>query len=271
MRLFDTHAHLDLPAASTAAERRLAVKRAKSAGIHDILIPGVSPATWSELPNIAADLRAHEPSVRIHTAVGIHPYWLGDLYDRAIPAIRDLFVEHFAMTPSGFVAIGECGLDFGRRGVAIPRARQLEVLELHIELARETGLPLLLHCVGAHALLLERMTAAPTPPSVLHSFSGSAELVQQYCRAGHYISFAGAITNPNARKPLEAARAVPPARLLLETDCPDQLPFSRRGARAIRNEPAYLVDVAEAVARARGEDVETVAARTTANARALFG
>ncbi len=271
MRLFDTHAHLDLPTAGTLSERRSAVRRAKSAGILDILIPGVTPASWSELQTTAADLRAHVPSVRIHTAVGIHPYWVGDLNHLGISAIRALLSEAVGSAPSSLVAIGECGLDFGRRGDTIARSRQVALLDIHLERARDTGLPLLLHCVKAHAALLERLSAAPTPPCVLHSFSGSAELVKVYCRAGHYISFAGAITNPRARKPLAAARAVPDGQLLIETDCPDQTPFSRRGARAVRNEPAFLVDIAEATARARGTDADTVAAQTTANAYTVFG
>ncbi|MCA9638754.1 MAG: TatD family hydrolase, partial [Myxococcales bacterium] len=169
---------------------------------------------------------------------------------------------------------GECGLDFGRDlpppGPAreAARARQLAVLDAHLEVARRTGLPLLLHCVRAHAALLERLLAAPTPPSILHSFSGSPEVADALCRAGHYISLAGARTIPGARRPRAAAAAVPEARLLVETDSPDQTPFARRPER---NEPAFLVDVVAALAEVRGCPVEAIAEVTTTNACRVLG
>nr|WP_276603880.1 TatD family hydrolase [Nannocystis pusilla] len=233
-------------------------------GISAIVIPGVEPESWADLLETAADLREIAPTVRFHTALGIHPQVLPELDPAHDSAVLTALTDQIRAAPAGLVAIGECGLDFG---VGVPRERQVAVLRAHFALARATGLPLLLHCLKAHAAMLELLDEQPLPPSILHSYSGSAEMVPAYCRGGHAISFAGAITLPGARRPVLAARAVAADRLLIETDSPDQTPASRRPAR---NEPAFLEDIARAVAAARAEPLELVAATTTANARRLL-
>jgi TatD DNase family protein len=267
MNLIDTHAHIDTARFGDRAERRLAAFRAAAAGISAIVIPAIEPATWDDLLNTAAELRENAQGVRFHTALGIHPQALPGLDAARDEAALTALARRIEERPAGLVAIGECGLDFGPAGAGASRARQVAVLRAHIDLARATGLPLLLHCLRAHAALLELLAERPLPPSILHSYSGSAEMVPAFCRGGHAISFAGSITLPGARRPGLAARAVPPDRLLLETDSPDQTPASRRPAR---NEPAFLVDIARAVAAARDEPVEAVAATTTENARRLL-
>jgi TatD DNase family protein len=102
----------------------------------------------------------------------------------------------------------------------------------------------------------------------MHSYSGGAELVPVYRDLGFAFSFAGPVTYDNARRPVEAARAVPDELLLAETDAPDQAPAPHRGGRS---EPAYLPHVIAGLAAARGASVEHVAALTAANARRLFG
>lgn len=267
MNCFDTHAHIDMQRFGDRTEQRFAALRAAAAGISGILIPGVEPATWDHLLQVAEDLRGIAPSMCFVTALGIHPQVLPDLDPGAdAGALADLRARVSA-APAGMVAIGECGLDFGPQGAGASRERQVAVLRAHFELARATGLPLLLHCLKAHAVMLELLLERPLPPSILHSYSGSAEMVPAFCRAGHAISFAGALTIPGARRPGLAARAVPADRLLIETDAPDQTPFARRPAR---NEPAFLVDIAAAVAAARSEPVEAVAATTAANARRML-
>lgn len=201
-----------------------------------------------------------------HTALGIHPQVLPDLDssrdDEACEQLRT------RLDTTSVVAIGECGLDFATSIEAgAPRARQVAVLRAHLAEARRRGLPLLLHCLYAHAVLLELLAEAPLPPSILHSWSGSAELAHRFCKLGHYISFAGSLTLPRARRPGESARAVPADRLLIETDSPDQTPFARR---PLRNEPAFLPDIAAAVAAARGESFAAVAEQTTTNARRVL-
>ncbi|MCA9693564.1 MAG: TatD family hydrolase, partial [Myxococcales bacterium] len=150
MRLFDTHAHLDLPPFGDEAERLDVVDRAIRAGIRDILIPGVDPGGWRHLLGVASALAAKRSSVRIHTSIGIHPRAEGDLNRDPEAAVLDRLRAAIATRPVGLVALGECGLDFGARGRHVPRERQVAVFKAHLTLARETGLPLILHCVRAH-------------------------------------------------------------------------------------------------------------------------
>lgn len=267
MRLFDTHAHLDLSPFDCAEEQRSAGMRAQVAGIAAILIPGIEPSSWSKIRNAAITLGAHTPNVCFHTAFGVHPTALHTLQPENDKNLANELQNALYTANSDLVAIGECGLDFGSRGIAIARHRQLAVLDIHLAASRKTGLPLLLHCVRAHAVLLERLLAAPTPPAILHAFSGSAEVASALCRAGHYISFAGSVTLPNAKRPQRCAATVPAAHLLLETDSPDQTPFGRRPAT---NEPAFLADIAAKIAELRGASAKEVAQLTTENAcRAL--
>ncbi len=227
----------------------------------------MEPGSWSRTADAANTLGAEVPSGRFHTAFGIHPQALSDLPRNDDHDLESRLLRAIEGGPQSLVAIGECGLDFRPLPGIAARERQLEVFDGHLRTSRRTGLPLLLHCVRAHAAMVERLLAEPTPPALLHAFSGSAEIAAQLSQAGHFISFAGALTLPNARRPRLAAQAVPASQLLIETDSPDQTPYARRPAR---NEPAFLVDIATALASARGVTVEEIAALTTANAcRAL--
>jgi len=130
-------------------------------------------------------------------------------------------------------------------------------------------LPLVIHVLRAHdvAPAILREERAFEVGGVMHSYSGSAELVKIYGGLGLRCSFTGAVTWPGARKPVRAAQAVPLDQLLVESDGPDQAPASRRGQR---NEPAAVVEVIAGLAAAHGVDAATMAATTAANARALF-
>ena len=165
-------------------------------------------------------------------------------------------------------AIGECGLDFVRARSEDQRRLQVAVFREQLELARATGIPLTIHCVQAHGRMIELLCERPTPASVLHAFSGSAEVARILVDAGHYVSFAGNLLLANARKVVEAAVAVPDSRLLLETDSPDQTPPARR---PLANEPAFIRDIAERLAQLRDTSVEAIAALTFANAERVFG
>jgi TatD DNase family protein len=145
--------------------------------------------------------------------------------------------------------------------------RQVEVLRGHLRVARRLGLPVMLHCLRAHEPLFALLSEEPLPAGgVLHSWSGSADQVRAFLPFGLHFSFAGPLTYERARRPLEALRAVPEDRLVLETDAPDQTPRPEQG----RNEPAHLTRIAAAAAAALGVTVEQLDRRTTANARRLF-
>jgi TatD DNase family protein len=256
--VIDTHCHLD--GAAFDADREEALDRARGVGVSDVVVPAVEPSGWGRLLAFAA---AH-PGV--HAALGIHP--------QALPGIdpadddRHLADLEAMLGRGGAVAVGECGLDGPTAGDGASLDRQRAVLRGHLAIARRLGLPVLLHSLRAHDAMREELERDGLPAGgILHSFSGSADQVPGFTSLGLHFSFAGPVTYGAARKPLEAARAVPRDRLLLETDAPDQTPHPHRGSR---NEPARLPLVRDAVARAIGATPAEVDALTTGNARRLL-
>ena len=257
--MIDSHCHLDV--AAFDRDRAEVLARAAAAGVRGILVPAIRPRTWDALVGLPL---AH-PGAPLALALGVHPQVVPELdaEERAvIPRLTEAITA--AMSPR-VVAIGECGLDGGTAEMDL----QIAVLRAHVRAARELGLPLVLHVLRAHdvAPAILREERVGEVGGVVHSYSGSPELVPIYAALGLRCSFAGAVTWPGARKPVRAARAVPIDQLLAETDGPDQAPTSRRGQR---NEPAAVAEVIAGLAAAHGVEVETMAAATTANARALF-
>ncbi len=256
--LVDTHCHLDV--SRFAADRAEVLARAVDAGVGVMIIPAIGPHAWDGLLEWAAK----EPRVRV--ALGIHPQFLPEL--NAADDDRHLARLESLMRTGPACAIGECGLDGGTAEV-VGWERQRAIFDAHLEIARRCARPVLAHALHAQERMLEALSDQPPLPRpvVLHSYSGSGEMVPRFAALGCYFSFAGAVTRPRARKPLEAARAVPPDRLLLETDSPDQTPFARAGAR---NEPAFLPFIRDAIAEARGLTAERLTQTTTANAEHFF-
>jgi TatD DNase family protein len=255
-RVIDTHCHLDSPRFD--ADREKVLERARAAGVADVFVPSVGPEGWRSLLEFAGS----HPGV--HAGLGIHPQMLPDL-DPAGDEDRLADLES-ALGKGGAAAVGECGLDGPSRARA-PMDRQLAVLRGHLALSRRFGLPLVLHCLRAHEAMLALLEREGVPAGgVMHSYSGSPELVPRYAALGLFFAVAGPVTFENARRPVAVARAIPPDRLVLETDAPDQTPRPHRG----RCEPAHIVQVAAAVAAARGVALEEVDRLTSANARRLF-
>lgn len=270
MTLFDSHCHLDF--AEFDADRADVLQRAREAGVSEILVPGYEPEQWLRAGGAA--LAATARGLRVHVAVGIHPYALaaeaGAWAERPAGLAARLSE---AATMQGVVAIGECGLDSplaDRVGDACSLAVQAAVLREHLHAANECQLPLVLHVVKAHGLVLELLRAAPSPRpplrGVIHAFSGSPELVREYVDQGFMLGFGGALTRPTHEKARAAAVVTPDEFLLVETDAPS----GRFEGGPERNEPAALVRVVQTLAQLRGQSVEHVAAVTRANAHRLF-
>jgi TatD DNase family protein len=264
--VFDSHCHLDRGAFDV--DRDAVLARARSAGVTDLLVPAVDPDGWDALVAYASGRRG------VHAALGIHPQALRDIDPRDDD--RHLADLEARLARGGIVAVGECGLDgptaepaagSGGRHAA-PLSRQLAVLAGHLVIARRLGLPVVLHSLRASDPMLEILARDGVPSGgVLHSFSGRADQVPALAALGLHFSFAGPLTYEKVRKPVEAARAVPRDRLLVETDAPDQVPRPHRG---VRNEPSYLPLVVEALGHALGVAAAEVDVLTTANARRLF-
>ncbi len=257
--MIDSHCHLD--GTAFEADRDAVLRRAREAGVTDLVVPAVAPDGWLGL----LGLSAAEPGV--HAGLGIHPQALPELPpgddDRHLAELDVLLGR------GGAVAVGECGLDGPSIADGAGLDRQEAVLRGHLALARRHRLPVILHCLRAHEpmlALLER-EGLPEAGGVLHSFSGSAEQAQPFAALGLHFSFAGPLTYEGARKPVAAARAVPRERLLVETDAPDQTP---RPLHRTRNEPANLPLVVSALAAALGVTADEAGALTAGNARRLF-
>lgn len=198
---------------------------------------------------------------KMYAAVGIHPtdsQEIPDL-DAAVEEIKNLLADEKA------VAIGEIGLDYHYEDTN--KEKQAEALCLQMQLAVETGYPVVIHDREAHGDILSVCRQFPTVTGVFHSYSGSGEMVKELCQLGYYISFSGTVTFKNARKVVEAAKEVPPDRLLIETDSPYLAPHPLRGSL---NHSGNLVYTNRALAEAIGKTPEETAALTEANARRFF-
>jgi len=246
------------------------VERARAAGVIGIVVPAIRPRTWATLRELAS---AHD-AVRV--ALGIHPQIVPELAADEIPRdaagapdiarLADAIVAAIAAIGGPpVIAVGECGLDGGTGDPAAQEA----ILRAHVRAARALRLPLIVHVLRAHdvAPRILREEHAADIGGVMHSYSGGAALVPVYRDLGFAFSFAGPVTYPNARRPIEAARAVPADLLLAETDAPDQAPARRRGGRS---EPAFLPDVLAGLAAARDEPIADLVTRTTSTARRIF-
>jgi TatD DNase family protein len=258
--MFDSHCHLH--------DRRIAdpeplIARARAAGVGGFLLAGVEPAGWA----LERELRRGHPEIAI--AFGVHPQLVAELDD----ARTDELVAALepALADGEACAVGEIGLDgASKEGRKPSLARQERAFRSQLAVARARELPVVLHVLDAHGRALEilRADGVPRAGGVLHSCSAPAELIADYLALGFDISFAGTVCNPNAKKTLRAAAAVPLDRLLVETDAPFQTPLPHRPAQ---NEPAFLVAIVSALAHIRGVSADELARVTAANARRRLG
>jgi TatD DNase family protein len=260
---FDSHCHLDF--AAFDRDRLALWQQAREHGIEALFIPGVSATSWDNVARVSRSL----PGTCF--GLGLHPAFLSEASEAEWQAALLRLPHEYERL--GAVAIGECGLDRRRdqRG-GLPLERQLPVLEQHLVVAVELEAPLVLHVVGAHGAaldLLERFGPFPAG-GVLHSYSGTAELVPRYVRLNLSFGYSATVCRESAHKAHRALRATPLDRLLLETDAPDRLPPSAHVAGRSRAEPRDLLLVAEAVARLSGLELHALASATTQNATALF-
>jgi TatD DNase family protein len=252
--LFDTHAHLHFP--DFDADREAMLARARAAGVRRMVTIGTEPET--SRASIALAARAAD----VWASVGIHPH---DAAGADAAALAE--IERLAAAPR-VVAVGEIGLDYFRN--RSPRETQQNTFRALIGIARRVDKPVLVHCRDAHddvlRILAEERVAEVR--GIMHCFSGDVPIARRCLDLGLLISLAGPVTYPNARALPEVARFVPADRLVVETDCPFLPP---QGYRGQRNEPAYLPITATRVAELRGEPVDVMASRMTANACALLG
>lgn len=262
MALFDTHAHY--------IDSRF---EEEYKGGADALLPEVFASGVSHIINVGTNpensLRAVEQAKKydgMYVAVGIHPtdgQYLKGSPDEELAKIRALLDKR---EENKIVALGEIGFDYHYDDTDKPL--QTEYFERQMELAREYGLPVIIHDRDAHGDCFDTVRKYPDVHGVFHSYSGSREMALDLVRRGWYVSFSGVISFKNAPRVREVAGALPADRILIETDCPYLAPVPHRGKL---NHSGLMRHTLAALADARGEDENALAEQLMKNSRTLFG
>lgn len=269
MQLTDTHCHLDYHKYN--ADRAHVIQHAKDAGLVRILVPGLHHRSSKEAVMLA------ESNSMVYAAVGFHPTDLDEYSEKTFQQVKEL-----AKLPK-VVAIGEIGIDYYWVKEPEKRAFQRETLKQHLAFAQEMNKPVVLHMReqddawfgDASMDLLEILTEWQSGlsgdlrerPGVLHSFNGTLETAQKALALNFYLGVTGPVTYSNADKKREVISQLPLDRLLIETDGPYLTPVPHRGKR---NEPAYVVHIADKIAEIHSKSPAEIAEITTANAARLF-
>ncbi|WP_022667303.1 TatD family hydrolase [Desulfospira joergensenii] len=257
MKYIDSHCHLhderiqgDIPGI---------LARAEEAGVRYMVSCATMESNFKRTRSLSREYGSILP------CYGIHPWFLDSLSDRW----EQVLGEQAAPEPC---AIGETGLDFMDK--AADRDKQIRVFRFHLELANTLGRPVNIHIRKAWDALIQilKKSGPLKTPGLIHSYSGSADLIPVLEKFNLYISFSGSVTRPNAKKVVKAVRAVSKDRILLETDAPDIYPSldEPAGSTPRLNEPANLVPIAGAAARIRGMNVEELAETAYDNSLKIF-
>jgi len=272
MRIFDSHCHFDF--IEFNADRAALWQACHAHGVTRLLMPGVTPGQWQTAAQLCAQYDG------LFYAAGIHPHWIerqpwfdaaagnvlsGATQDQIATLIRNELTSSGSMGAARCVAVGECGVD---KMITTPLQWQEQLLVIHIELANQLQKPLIVHCVRAHNELIALLKKhKPEFGGVIHAFSGSYEVAQQYVDLGFYLGVGGTITYERAQKTRAAIAKIPLVFLVLETDAPD-MPVS--GQQGMRNSPLNIVHIAQTLAALRGMPVAEIAKATWDNTCRLF-
>jgi len=258
--LIDAHTHLDACGAVDADDVAAIVQRAAAVGVEAVvtIADDLDSARWVT--------RAAEWNPRVYAAVALHPTRTDALTDAARTEIEAL-VAHPRV-----VAVGETGMDMywpGRLdGCAQPDV-QREAFAWHIDLAKRTGKPLMIHNRQADREVLDVLRAEGAPETVIfHCFSSDSAMARECVAAGWLLSLSGTVSFRNARELREAVAVIPPEQLLVETDAPFLTPHPYRGAA---NESYCLPYTVRALAELLNRRPEDLANITTSNAQRAYG
>jgi TatD DNase family protein len=249
--LVDTHCHLDADAFDT--DRAAVVRQAVDRGVETIVVPAVGRENFAK---VEALCKQH-PECR--PAYGIHPLFVGHAQAEDLDFLRETIVR------TAPVAVGEIGLDFFIDNPDVER--QEFFLAEQLKIARDHGLPVILHVRRAVDAVLKQLRRIEVCGGIAHAFNGSRQQADIFVSMGFRLGFGGAMTFERARRIRDLAQYLPLEAIVLETDAPDIPPaWISRG----RNTSAELPQIAGVLARLRGEREEVVRAATTRNAEAVF-
>jgi TatD DNase family protein len=256
MQLIDSHAHIDFP--QFADDREAMFDRARAAGVETLLAIGTGPGP----EKLDAAIPFAEQYDWIYASVGVHPHEARDVTPQHLEQLTQL-AKHRKV-----IAWGEIGLDYFYDHS--PRDVQDRVFREQLGLAHQAKLPVIIHCRDAWSDTLKVLEQVWKPTGlggILHCFTSSLEDAERGLDMGFLISFAGNSTYPKASNIRDVAKALPLESILIETDSPFLAP---QGYRGKRNEPAYVGEVAKAIASVRNLATEEVASATAANFRRFF-
>ncbi|MEO3757875.1 TatD family hydrolase [Mycobacterium sp. B14F4] len=258
--LIDAHSHLDACGATDAASVTAIVDRAAAVGVQAVvtIADDLESARWVT--------EAADADPRVYAAVALHPTRAGAL-TREAKALIERLVAHPRV-----VAVGETGLDLywpGRLDGCADPAVQRDAFAWHIDLAKRTGKPLMIHNRDADAAVLDVLAAEGAPETVIfHCFSSGPEMARTCVEHGWMLSLSGTVSFRNAKALQEAARLIPAGQLLVETDAPFLTPHPYRGAP---NEPYCLPYTVRALAEILGKPAQVLAEETTSAAVDTYG
>jgi TatD DNase family protein len=261
----DTHCHLDAP--EFDADRGAVLARAQSAGVALLVLPAVLAANFDTVRQLA---HAHG----LAYALGIHPLYVGRSADDDLDRLADALARH--RDDPRLVAVGEIGLDHFVPGLDLARNERFYLAQL--KLARDAGLPVILHVRRSADVLLKGLRRFGVPGGIAHAFNASQAQAEVFVGMGLRLGFGGAMTFDRALQIRRLAATLPATSLVLETDAPDIPPHwlyrtaAQRdaGDATGRNEPAELPRIAATLAALRGWTLDDTAATTTANALAAL-
>ena len=257
MIYIDTHCHLNFSQYHSDMEEVIA--RAFEADVAKLINIGTDLKTSRESVNLASRYQ------NIFASVGVHPHDARNVSTDTISQLAVLAKDRKV------VAIGEIGLDYYRN--LSSKEAQKRVFAKQLELALKLKQPVVIHCRDAYKDVLDILDEVYMPglgdqlPGVIHSFSSGINYLQEFLKRGFYIGFNGMITYPNNSKLIEAVKATPNERILIETDAPYLSPQAYRGNR---NEPMWIIETAKTISQVKEISLEEVANITTNNAMCLF-
>lgn len=254
----DTHCHLD--AVEFDVDRDAVVARAQAAGVTMLVMP---TGLIDEQAKVRELAQRHGGAY----ALGLHPLWLEDAAAHDLERLREAVFA--ARADPRFVAVGEIGIDLveARTG----QARQEEIYREQLRIARDAGVPVLVHVRRSADLLLKHLRRIEVPGGIIHAFNGSPQQAQQFMAGGFRLGFGGASTYTGSQRIRRHAAGLPETAIVLETDAPYIAPVWRRvDGRAGRTEPADLARIAAGIAELRGVDVATLAQINRRNALAAL-
>ncbi len=249
--LIDSHCHLDDDRFDP--DREQAIARARSVGIDQFVIPATTASRWPKVKQVTEEFRG------AYAGYGLHPMFM-QAHQKTHLAALDNWLDK---TPA--IAVGECGLDFYQDDD--DRDDQLELFRGQLHIAKNHGLPVIIHARKALDLILREIRRSGIEKGVIHSFSGSLQQAQHLVDLGFKLGIAAIVGYERAHKLQQVVSRIDLSALLIETDVPDQSGPLHKGQR---NEPAYLLDHLKEIARLREMDPAACAEALSSNCRQLF-